>query len=461
MELYLDGHSLEYEMTNLCFLFFPGEHVKVHGADEKSSAAKTEHIAYTRIRRHGERTSALVLIKYEGQVQKTCERFTTGTKDFNKQCELALGRVFYRAASKICGFCPPWGILTGIRPVKLVRSHISAGESTEKIVDTFSKRYYLSGEKTRLCLETANAEDKILSLSRKNSVSLYISIPFCPTRCLYCSFISQNLKNFVKVVPDYVRLLCREIEETGKLIRELGLHLETVYMGGGTPTSLSAEQLTAIFDTIRRSVTLDTVREYTVEAGRPDTITSDKLAAISAAGAGRISVNPQTLDDDVLKRIGRGHTVKDFFDACGLVRESGIPCVNMDVIAGLPGDTPEGFVDSLARIIAMRPQNITVHTLALKRSSRLVISGAAKYSAHDESAEKMVGDAARMLHEAGYLPYYLYRQRNMIDNLENVGWSLPGCEGLYNVYIMDETHTILAAGAGGTTKLRQPGGDSH
>lgn len=461
MKLFLDGHHFQYEMSNLCFLFFPGEQIEaadcVHG-EAARRAFQGDCFVYTRIVERGGRISALVMIKRDGRCRKRGERFDSAGREDQKQSELALARAFYMAARELTGLKPPWGILTGIRPVKLVRGRLRDGLSPDGVTNEFASLYYTNPEKTRLCITTAGTEDQILSLSRPESASLYISIPFCPSRCLYCSFISHDVEKSAKLLPEYVRLLCREIEETGVLFRSLGLRLETVYMGGGTPTSLSAGQLSEIFGAVSRSFNLGTAREYTVEAGRPDTITAEKLAAIAACGATRISINPQTMDDAVLRRIGRLHSARDVVDAYTLARAAKIKAINMDLIAGLPGDTPDGFQNTLRQILSLKPEAITVHTLAMKRSSRLVTSGNAVYSASGTDTSLMLESAADSLSAAGYLPYYLYRQKNMVGNLENVGWSLPGHEGLYNVYIMDETHSVLAVGAGGVTKMRQPGG---
>lgn len=260
-------------------------------------------------------------------------------------------------------------------------------------------------------------------------------------------------------MPDYVRLLCEELKYTGELAAGLGLAIETIYIGGGTPTVLAAPQLAAIMDAVKKSFKLDRLREYTVEAGRPDTITREKLDVIMEGGARRISINPQTLDDAILVRIGRNHTAAQIYDASALARSAGVPSINMDLIAGLPGDTPEGFDRTLDGVLGLDPEAVTVHTLAMKRASRLVTSGGGMYDAAGEDVARMLHSAGRRLSSAGYAPYYLYRQRNTIGGLENAGFAKPGFEGLYNIFTMNETHTILAAGAGGVSKLRQPHGD--
>ena len=464
MKLFLDGHDLGYEMQALCYAFFPGEAVAVETAGAETDAGgNNEDFAYTRIRRRADGSvSALVCLRRGGAFARAGERFDADSgagHPFDRACEWALGRTLYRAVSRLCGVTPPWGVLTGIRPVKLVRDRLSAGMDEDEIVGDFGRSYYVTEQKARLCVTCAREEERIVALSRPDSASLYISIPFCPSRCLYCSFISHDVAKTARLLPDYVRLLCEEIAQTGALADELSLRLETVYIGGGTPTVLSADQLAAVMDAVKCAFKLDALREYTVEAGRPDTITKEKLAVIMAGGARRISINPQTLDDAILKRIGRGHTAEQVYSAFALAREAGIPSINMDLIAGLPGDTPEGFARTIDGVLALGPESVTVHTLAMKRSSRLVTEEGGLYDAEGADCGAMHRYAQTCLDAAGYRPYYLYRQKNCLGGLENVGYAKPGFEGLYNIFIMDETHSILAAGAGGVTKLRQPCGD--
>jgi oxygen-independent coproporphyrinogen-3 oxidase len=454
MKLYLINHNLEYETINLYTIFFPGEQVEIAQPQEQ----KSNDFIITRIKRHKTKTSALVYISKQGRVEKALSFFENTIEDYKKQCELAIGKSFFKAASKLCGFEPPWGILTGIRPIKLLREKYKKGYSKAKAFQIFQNEYLVSTNKIKLCMETAEKEEKIISLSQPSSFSLYISIPFCPSRCAYCSFVSHDIEKTAKLVPQYVDLLCEEIKETANIAQQLGLRLETIYMGGGTPTSLNAHQLKQIFDTVKKFFAFSTLREYTVESGRPDTITSEKLEAILESGAGRISINPQTMDDNILKLIGRNHTAQDIISAFELAKSMGVPSINMDLIAGLPTDTLQGFEKTIKSVLEMQPQAITIHTLAIKRSSTLVYLGNAEYNAQGGSVNEMLTIASETLHNSSYNPYYLYRQKNMVGNLENVGWSIQGHEGLYNVFIMDETHTILSTGAGGVTKLRQPHG---
>ena len=454
MTIILDGHDFSYEMCNLCFTFFPGEKIKTVAP----GCNYGENFIYTRLKRLRSRTCALVTVCCAGKRSRSVSYTGNDAKDYEKQCESALGRAFYRAASALCDYRPPWGILTGIRPVKLVRGMQAQGMQPDEIKNRLIDEKYTSREKAELCLETAGIEESIVKLSQPGSVSLYISVPFCPTRCYYCSFVSRDIEKSAKLLPDYIGLLCRELELTAGIIHTLGLRLETVYIGGGTPTVLSVRDLKKMFGCVRENFNLDELREYTVEAGRPDTITEEKLLEIKSGGANRICINPQTFDDDILKTIGRSHTADRVYEAFLLARASGISSVNMDIIAGLPGDTVNGFAKTLDQAINLNPEGITVHTLSMKRSSQFVTDGGAVYNAQGTDAAEMLNLAGRRLSIAGYIPYYLYRQRNTVGNLENTGYSKPGKECLYNVFIMDETHTVLSCGAGGVTKLRAPYG---
>ena len=303
-------------------------------------------------------------------------------------------------------------------------------------------------------MRTADNQAPVLALNTLRSYSLYISIPFCPSRCSYCSFVSRTTAESGSLIEPYVQALCRELAEISALARRNRLRLETIYIGGGTPTAVSAAQLRTLMQAVRDNFDVPAVREYTVEAGRPDCTTPEKLAVIKEYGATRISINPQTLSDEVLAAIGRRHTAQDVLDCFAQARRLGHGNINMDLIAGLPLDTPARFAQTLQGVLALAPENITVHTLTLKRASNLVI----------EHAPNAYGDVARMLDscallgENGYEPYYLYRQKGTLQNLENTGYTRPGYAGLYNVFIMEEVHTILSAGAGGSTKLVGPDG---
>ena len=363
----------------------------------------------------------------------------------------AIGRCFFLAAQQLTGHTPPWGMLTGVRPVKLPARALLAGASPEEAREELEREYYVSPARARLAVDCAQASVEARRSLKEDEVSLYVGIPFCPTRCAYCSFVCADVGRTLKLVEPYVEGLLREAEETGRVLRGLGLKVRTFYMGGGTPTTLSADQLDRLLSKCEEALPLERCTEYTVEAGRPDTITREKLEVLKAHHIGRISINPQTLEEHVLEAIGRKHTPGDIRTAYELARSAGFDCVNMDLIAGLPRDSVTGFARSLEGVLALGPENVTVHTLALKKGSRLMEKGGTLPDG-DEVA-KMLDFSRKTLTTQGYIPYYLYRQKYMSGSLENVGWTKPGRSGLYNIAMMEELHTVVSLGAGGVTKL--------
>ena len=368
--------------------------------------------------------------------------------------ELVSAQLLYKLLCDFTGLTQPWGILTGVRPVKLLR-RLAEESSEEQAVKKFEKDFFVSNEKIALSRETEHNERKILELSKPESFSLYVGIPFCPSRCSYCSFVMASIERAEKLIEPYTKLLCEEIKRTAEIANKLGLRLETVYFGGGTPTTLSAEQLDTVLGTVNNSFDMSTCREFTVEAGRPDTIDIAKLFALKENKVDRISINPQTVNNEVLKTIGRKHTAQQFFDAFELARKCGFDNINTDLIAGLPTDTTESFNNSLDSIVRLNAECITVHTLCMKRASRLTTEGVTLDLQQARDAREMLAYTQNVLGQNEYIPYYMYRQSRMVGNLENVGWSKRGFESLYNVYVMDETHTILACGSGGVTKLKR------
>lgn len=440
MNLYIDSHTFHYEMENLLRAFYPYEKITVlHKFDNLM-----EPYVYTSYT--DDITVSVSLFGFEKSLSH--EKSGDSTKD-----ELTMAQLLYEILCERFDTTLPWGILTGVRPIKLLRRLIDdsgAEAASEYFVDTLK----VSKQKLDLALITESAERKILSLSKRNSFSLYISIPFCPSRCNYCSFVSQSIEKAKHLIDDYVELLCKELVVTAQIARELDLQLETVYMGGGTPTTLTAQQMDRVLSTVNDNFDMSKCREFTVEAGRPDTITKDKLLSIKRNGVTRISINPQTLNDEVLSIIGRRHSAQDTIDAFHLARECGFDNINMDLIAGLKGDNYDSFANTLSKIIALSPESITIHTLSLKRSSTLNTENISINIDLKNETTDMMDYSQRSLLDAHFMPYYLYRQSRMAGNLENVGWSKAGYESLYNVYVMDETHTVLACGAGGVTKLK-------
>lgn len=444
MTLIFSGNDYKYEIEGIMKLFIPAT-LFTHIYSDKIET-EDDHV-FVSVKENSDTVLLLVIVQYNG---KTAQREQTLVNDESNDKELILSRLLYEAMSEITGITPKWGVITGVRPVKRVNSFLNEGKSREEIFDIFQKELLCSEEKFNIAYETALVQRDILNSMDKKSFSLYVSIPFCPTRCSYCSFVSQSIEMCFKEIPLYLENLCREIEYTAKIAQKLGLVLDAVYFGGGTPTTLTAQQLETIIRCIAKNFDLSNLREYTVEAGRPDTITEEKLAVLKKLGVGRISINPQTLNDSVLEVIGRKHTSKQFFESFETARKIGFDVINTDVIAGLPTDTFESFKETIDKLIQLSAENITVHTLSIKRAARLNRSDR---SAVKNSAEQMVEYACCKLLENGYKPYYLYRQKNMLDNLENIGWTKAGYENLYNIYIMEEVQTILAVGAGGSTKL--------
>ena len=368
----------------------------------------------------------------------------------------ALKLAFYQARVTLLGQEPPWGALTGVRPVKLPTRAMAAGAAPAQAQKELEEEYHVSPHRARLAVDCAKASLAAQRSLREGEVSLYLGIPFCPTRCAYCSFVSADVGRTLKLVDPYVEALEEELDAMGRLLRELGLSVRSFYMGGGTPTTLSAPQLERLLGCCHQALPLESCTEYTVEAGRPDTITREKLEVLRDQGIGRISINPQTLEDHVLRAIGRRHTARDILDAYATAREVGFASINMDLIAGLPRDSFEGFRRSLKGVMALSPENITVHTLALKKGSALMEQGGAMPSG--EETAHMLDFSREELSGAGYLPYYLYRQKYMSGSLENVGWAKPGTESLYNIIMMEELHTVISLGGGGVTKLIEPKG---
>nr|WP_303997646.1 coproporphyrinogen dehydrogenase HemZ [Ruminococcus bromii] len=441
MNLYVKNHNFHFELENLTRLFFPNEKITVI----RDFSEPQPPCIYTEV---SDKITILVNI---GSFNKSETAVKKLTDDDN---ELVSAQLLYKLLCDFTGLTQPWGILTGVRPVKLLR-RLAEESNEEQAVKKFEKDFFVSNEKTALSRETEHNERKILELSKPESFSLYVGIPFCPSRCSYCSFVMASIERAEKLIEPYTKLLCEEIKQTAEIANKLGLRLETVYFGGGTPTTLSAEQLDTVLRTVNTSFDMSTCREFTVEAGRPDTIDSTKLFALKENKVDRISINPQTVNDEVLKTIGRKHTAQQFFDAFELARKCGFDNINTDLIAGLPTDTPESFKNSLDSIVMLNAECITVHTLCMKRASRLTTEGVTLDLQQARDAREMLAYTQNILGQNEYIPYYMYRQSRMVGNLENVGWSKKGFESLYNVYVMDETHTILACGSGGVTKLKR------
>lgn len=454
MRLYFSGHDCRYAAEQSLLMLFPGE--KPEYPEGSPSGERCE----LRVSRGAKYTVCTALLVRSGAAfrgRAQAENPDPADEYALRGCENRLVKLaFYRAALASGLPKPEWGSLSGVRPAKLMDAYLREGLSPRAAKGRFMREYFVSGPRAGLCLDAALAAQEAARSLDERDVCLYVGIPFCPTRCAYCSFVSQSVEKSMKLMEPFLDALLLDIRATAAETRRAGLRPVALYMGGGTPTTLSAAQLDRLCAALEREFDLSALREYTVEAGRPDTITAEKLRVLRAHGVGRVSVNPQTMSDSVLEAIGRRHTAQDIVDALALVRECGGFEVNMDLIAGLPTDTAGGFSRTLDTVLSLAPENVTVHTLSLKRGSGLTLAGRPLPEAGEVRA--MLDEAMERLAGSGYAPYYLYRQKNMAGGFENVGWTKPGSENLYNICIMEELCSILAMGAGGSTKLVADGG---
>ena len=445
MDLYLTGHNYRYAVEQMLLItLYPAQRPAYPQGAPMGDRAEISLSA-------GEAVCRLTL------GGRTCEgRAAVRPYDSERERvrleQQAVKLSFYRAGLAAGVQKPVWGALTGVKPGKLMARYLREGKSAAD----FARDFDVDPARAALCQRTARAAMDAKDSLAPGDIGLYVGIPFCPTRCAYCSFISSAVGANEKLVEPYLAALHKEIRRTGEAVKAAGQRPVALYFGGGTPTTLSAAQLDALCAVLEESFDLSALREYTVEAGRPDTITAEKLQVLRAHGVGRVSVNPQTMSDEVLAAIGRRHTAADIVDALALVRAAGGFEVNMDLIAGLPKDTPEGFEATIDQVLDLGPENVTVHTLAIKNGSYLAQDpGALPGGA---AVGRMVDTATERLTAVGYEPYYLYRQKYMSGGFENVGWARPGTGSLYNILMMEELCPVLAMGAGGSTKLTGPDG---
>ncbi len=452
MKLELRGHDERYVVEQSLMNLFPGEKPVY-----EPILPGDDIWAIVSLREEAARCHVTVELSFHGKALPYSYGCPLSGTDFEKEGQRrhAIGAAFFLAARALTGVTPPWGMLTGVRPDKPVTWALSEGKSPAQAQAMLENEYFVTSDRAALAVETGAQALRAARGLAPRDIAVYVGIPFCPTRCAYCSFVSQSVEKSFSLVPPYVDALVEEIRSGGKMVREQGLRCRAFYMGGGTPTTLTAEQMDRVLTAFEESFDRSACDEVTVEAGRPDTITAEKLAVLKAHGVDRVSVNPQTMEDHVLRAIGRRHTAAELSAAMELVAKYGFPHVNMDLIAGLPEDTPEGFRRSLDTCIAFGTDNVTVHTLALKKGSRILLEGLRIPS--PESVAEMLDYAAPTLRAAGFAPYYLYRQKYMSGSFENIGWSRGGAQCLYNIYIMSELCSILSFGAGGSTKMVEPG----
>lgn len=453
MPVVLMGNSFKYEIEATLKLFIPATRFAF---SESLDDAQGDCFVIAELSHNNNEDCITIraVVKLNGRAPEELTAKLSADSD-KSTAEHELCRLIYRLLSRMLNITPPWGLMTGIRPVKKVIELMEQDMELPEIEKKLTEKYEISPEKLSLAYHTAVNQLPILKSINPCAVSLYVSIPFCPTRCSYCSFVSHSMDSAVKLMPEYVKALCSELEIIGNIIRETDTPVDTIYFGGGTPTSLSAQDIKTIMECVQKNFDLSKIREYSFEAGRPDTITEEKLRVIKELGADRISVNPQTLNDDVLKVIGRKHSGEDALRAFELARKIGFSNINTDLIAGLPTETADSFRKTLDTIIDLDPESITVHTLTLKRSATLFESSSDNIN---NPAKEMVDYSIERLMSNSYNPYYLYRQKNTVDNLENVGYAKKGYESWYNIFIMDETQTIIGAGCAASTKLVYPNG---
>ncbi len=480
--VFINKPQFEYDIHSLVKAFYPGEEVKVFCAptrEEEQAYQKDDWKMQEALRIRFEE-NGMILEAIRGEASRADDKMSSGAEDeaggdaaaastsMMQKAEYAPGteraevknilkQLIYRGLSEHLQKELPWGTLTGIRPTKIPMTMLEERKPEEEILDYMKQTYFISDEKGQLSLEIAKREKELLStLHYKDGYSLYIGIPFCPTTCLYCSFTSYPICAWKNRVGEYLAALEKEMAYVAQAYKDK--ILDTVYIGGGTPTTLEAEELEQLLSAIEKYFDLSGVQEFTVEAGRADSITREKLKVLKLHNITRISVNPQTMKDETLKLIGRRHTVAQVEEAFGLAREEGFDNINMDIILGLPGETEEDVRHTVEEIKRLHPDSLTVHSLAIKRASKLnqwiEENGMETLHNTDATMEIASGAAADM----GMQPYYLYRQKNMSGNFENVGYAEPGKYGIYNILIMEELQTIVALGAGSISKVVLPDG---
>ena len=447
MKLLLVGHNDRYAIEQLQLSLFSGL--------EPVDAPFTGDGAVSALHRGAVYMTAVTVITVNGCRSRATRRLRLSEETVRLRRQL-LQQSYYAAAVPLLPEAPAWGALAGVRPTKITTRHLLEGGSADSARRLLKDVYFVSPDRQQLAVDCSEASVRAVSLLAPTDVSLYVGIPFCPTRCAYCSFVSRSIGKRTELLEPYLQALYREMAHTGKLLADSGRHVRTIYIGGGTPTTLSSSQMAQLLDRIHSTFDLSRCLEFTVEGGRPDTLDAEKLRTISTHGADRMSINPQSMVDSVLRASGRPHSREDILTAYHQAIDAGYTAINMDLIAGLPTDTLTGFRDSLDTVADLRPANITVHTLALKKGADL-FEKREKLPPQAEVAA-MVAYAGEALRSLGYKPYYLYRQKYMSGSFENVGWSRDGLDCLYNIYMMEELHTIISLGGGGMNKVNLPDG---
>ena len=440
MKLQLTGHEDRYAVEQLQMALFD--------LSREGEAVSALHRGNTWL-------TAVTTITCDSKTTRSVRRMKAAEETVRLRRRI-LQQSYYQAALPHLPQVPAWGALAGVRPTKITTKHLLEGGSVKSADALLKDTYYVTPPRRELALDCSQSTVHAAGLLTPEDISLYVGIPFCPTRCAYCSFVSRSVGKRTELLEPYLEALKKELTLTGQLLEKSGKHVRTIYIGGGTPTTLSSRQMADLLDSIRDSFDLSRCLEFTVEGGRPDTLDGEKLRTIREHGADRMSINPQTMENPVLRASGRPHTAEDVLRRYKEAVDAGFDAINMDLIAGLPMDSYEGFCRSLDTVAALNPANITVHTLALKK-------GADLFEKRDNlptgvEVARMVEYANATLRSLGYKPYYLYRQKYMSGSFENVGWSRDGKDCLYNIYMMEELHSILSLGGGGMNKVNLPDG---
>ena len=449
MKLLLIGHEDRYAVEQLQLALFPLEPMEPMTAEFEGDGA------VSRLNREGDSLIARTAICLDGVTRTAVVEMPACDETVSLRRQI-LQQSYFKAALPFLKKAPAWGALSGVRPTKLTTRCLMAGLSDEETIRHMENTYFVTPQRAKLSLDCSKATVEAAAKLDKDDVSLYVGIPFCPTRCAYCSFVSRTIGKRTELMEPYLEALHRELRRTGELMATSGKTVRTIYIGGGTPTTLTSAQMEALLTCIRESFDLSRCIEFTVEGGRPDTLDQEKLTVIAQNGADRMSINPQTMIDSVLRACGRRHNAADVETAYRQAVNAGYSAINMDLIAGLPTDDFDGFKHSLDTVIALEPANITVHTLAIKKGADLYEKR--EGLSPDAEVARMVDYAEETLRAAGYEPYYLYRQKYMSGSFENVGWCKPGTACLYNIYMMEELHTIISVGGGGMNKVNLPDG---
>ncbi|MBC7765556.1 MAG: coproporphyrinogen dehydrogenase HemZ [Hyphomonadaceae bacterium] len=450
LTVYVKGHQVLYDAEHIVRLFFQWQKVQCVSCEQLPEITQETYLT-SEFLMQGNNMQSVVTLYFEGKTY-TAQASIPHHGKYSRDQKTVIKLALYRALKQAIDLATPWGTMIGIRPAKIVREWLEEGKSELEIIAIMTEQFETKPEKSALVLAVAQAERDILQKISPHNISLYIGIPFCPTRCLYCSFISMDIARAKMFIAPYCDALVQEIKHTVQLVEANGLKIDTIYMGGGTPTALSASQLEKILYNLQANLHNHSILELTVEAGRPDTIDCEKLKVLKQYGTTRLSINPQTMHDKTLGLIGRQHTAEQAIIAFELARSMGFDNINMDLIAGLPEETQALFEQSIEKIGRLSPDSITVHSLSVKRAATLQQDIDQYTMTQAETVSDMLMIAQQYAAHNGYDPYYMYRQKNTLGNLENVGYAQPGKACLYNVLMMEDCQTVIGLGAGSMTK---------